>query len=155
METNTRSELFESIPQGGEIQNGEIQKIHQDILPTSGVGYLNRFRGRLLSCTNTGIVQEISEILYPGQVISVQSPAIWTVHSSHGIHCNSQGGETDGNAQGYKDSTIPKRLVGESQIPPYLSPAYSGTRGNLSESGLYGKLRDIRAGPQTSLGLRR
>ena len=45
---------------------------HQDHPPTRGVGYLNRFQGRLLPYTNTGTVQEISEILCPGSDIPVQ-----------------------------------------------------------------------------------
>ena len=32
---------------------------HQDHPPTMGVGYLNRFQGRLLPYTNTGTVQDI------------------------------------------------------------------------------------------------
>ena len=119
MGTYTRSEQIESIPQGGKIQNGETRN-HQNIPPTMEVGYLNRLQGRLLSYTNTGTVQEISEILYPGQAMAVQSPVIGTVHSSHGIHCNSKGGETNGHTQGYKDPPIRRRLVGESQIPPYF-----------------------------------
>ena len=61
VETYTRSEQSESFPQGGEIQNGDTGN-HQDIPPTRGVGHLNRLQGHLLSYSNTGIVQEISEI---------------------------------------------------------------------------------------------
>ena len=39
-----------------------------------------------------------------------------------GVHCNSKGSRTDGHIQGYKDPPVPRRLVGESQIPPGLSP---------------------------------
>ena len=61
VETSSRSEQTESLPQGGEIQNGDTRH-HQDIPPTRGVGHLNRFQGRLRPYTNTGTVQEISEI---------------------------------------------------------------------------------------------
>ena len=96
---------------------------HQDHPPIKGVGYLNRFQGRLLPCTNTGTIQEISEILCPGSDVPVQSSAFWSVHSTHGVHCSSKGVETDGHTQGYKNPPAPRRLVGESQIPPGLSPA--------------------------------
>ena len=36
---------------------------HQDHPPTMGVGYLNRFQGRLLPYTNTGTVQDISNFM--------------------------------------------------------------------------------------------
>ena len=39
---------------------------------------------------------------------SVQSTAIRTVHSSHGVHYDSKGGETDGYTQGYKDPPVPR-----------------------------------------------
>ena len=139
--TYTGPEQFESIRQGRKIEKGDTRD-HQDVPPTRGVGYplTNRFEGRLLPYTNTGTVQEISEISYPGSVISVQGTTFWTVHSSHGVHCCSKGGETDGRAEGYKDPPrSTRRLVGQSQIPPNLSPAYPESR-NLSETGLDGEL---------------
>ena len=87
------------------------------------------FKDAYLPHTNTGTVQEIFKISYPE-----------SVHSSHGVHCESKGGETDGYTQGYNDTPVPKGLVGESQIPPSLSPAYSGTSQDLSETRLDGEL---------------
>ena len=66
METYTTSEQSEFFPQGGEIQEGDTGN-HQDIPPTKGVGHLDRLKGRLLPYTNTGTIQEISEISPPGQ----------------------------------------------------------------------------------------
>ena len=99
VETYTRPEQSESIPQGGKIQNEDTEN-HQDLPPTRGVGYLNRLQECLLPHTNTRTVQEISEISHPGSVISVQGTAIRTVHSPHVVYCNSKGGETDGFRQG-------------------------------------------------------
>ena len=50
-------------------------------------------------------------------------------------------------------TVIPKevKLVGESQIPPGLSPTYTRTSKNVSATGLAGELREIRAGAQTRL----
>ena len=42
--------------------------------------------------------------------------------------------------KGYKDPPVPRRLVGESQIPPSLSPAYTGSRKYVSRFGLAGEL---------------
>ena len=87
-----RSEQTKSFPQGGEIQNRDTGN-HQDIPPTRGVGYLNRFQGHLLPYTNTGTVQEISEISCPGSDIPSQSSAFRSVHITLGVHCSSKGGE--------------------------------------------------------------
>ena len=116
-----------------------------------GVGYLNLFQGRLLPHSNTGTVQEISEISRPGSDLSVQSTTIRFVLSTHGVHCRSKEGETDGHTQGYKDPPIPRRLVGESQILPNLSPAYTGFSKNVLTTRLAGEFGEIRAGTKTSL----
>ena len=62
---------------------------------------------------------------HPGSVLPVQSPTLWSVHSTHGVHSGGQRGQTDGFTEGYKNPPVPRRLVGESHIPPNLSPAYT------------------------------
>ena len=146
VETYTRSEQFKPISQGSKVQSGDTGN-HQNLSPTRGVGYLNR----LLPHSNTGIIQEISEISRPGSDIPVQSTDIRFVHSTHGVHCSTKGGETDFHTQGCKDPPIPRRLVGESQIPPNLSPAYTGSSNNVSTVRLAGDFREIRARTKTSL----
>ena len=44
---------------------------HQDLPPTRGVGYLNRFQGRLLPYTYTRTIQEMPEISHPRSGIPV------------------------------------------------------------------------------------
>ena len=100
---------------------------HQDLPPTRGVGYLSRFQGHLLPYTYTGTIQEMPEISHPRSDIPVQGPAILFVHSTLGGHRDPKGGETDGHTQGVKNPPVPRRLVGERQIPPGLSPTYTGT----------------------------
>ena len=117
VETNTRPEQSESFSQCGKIQNGDTGN-HQDIPPARGVGHLNRLQGCLLPYPNTGTIQEISEISCPEPDIPIQSTTFGAVHSTLGVHCSSKGGETDGHAQGYKNPPVPRRLVGEGQIPP-------------------------------------
>ena len=58
-----------------------------------------------------------------------------TVHSSHVVYSDSKGGKPDGHTLGYKDLQIPRQLVGESQIPPSLSPAYTGSSKMCQELG--------------------
>ena len=147
METYTRSEQSEFFPQGGEIQDGDTGN-HQDIPPTRGVGHLDRLQGRLLPYTNTGTIQEISEISPPGADIPIQSTAFRSVHSTLGVHCGSKSGKTDGYTQGYKDPPVPRRLVGESQIPPGLSPAHSRSSTVMPRTRLASKLGKIRTGTQ-------
>ena len=134
VETYIRSDQTESFPQGGKIQNGDTGN-DQDIPPTRGTGHLHRFQRRLLPYTNTGTVQEVSQISCPGSDLPVQSSAFRSVHSTLGVHCSSKRGETDGHTQGYKDPPVPRRLVGEGQIPPGLSPAYSGSSKICQELG--------------------
>ena len=147
VETYIRSEQPESFPQGGKIQNGDTGN-HQDIPPTRGVGHVNRLQGHLLPHTNTGTVQEISEISCPRSDIPVQSLALWSVDSTLGVHGSGKGGKTDGHTQGYKDPPVPRRLVGESYIPPGLSPAHPRSRTNLSRTSFdfVGYQFDLRAG---------
>ena len=96
-------------------------------------------------------IQEIPEISCPGSDIPIQSSTFWSVHSTLGVHCGGKGGETDGHAQGYKNPPVPRRLVGESHIPPGLSPAYSRSGRNMSKTGLAGEFGQIRTGAKTDL----
>ena len=61
-----------------------------------------------LPYTNTGTIQEISEISHPSSDIPVQGTAIRIVHSTHGVYCDSKGGKTDGHTGGYKDPPVPR-----------------------------------------------
>ena len=154
METNSGSEQIKPIPQSGEIQNGNTGN-HPNIPPTRGVGHLSRLQRRLLPHTNTGTIQEIPQISYPGPDLPIQGTTLWSVHSSHGIYGSGQRSETAGLTQGYKDPPVPRRLVGQSQIPPNLSPSHPNYGQDVPGSGLAGELRQIRTGAQTGLQLRR
>ena len=120
-------------------------------LPTRGVGDLDRFQGRLLPYTNTGTVQEISEISSTGGNLPVQSFTFRAVHSPPGVHCSCKRSKTDGHTQGYKNPPVPRRLVGESQVPRYLSPAYPNPGENVSRFGMAGECGQIRIGTKTNL----
>ena len=152
MEANTGSKQTKPFPQGGEIQNGDTRN-HQNIPPTRGVGHLSRLQGCLLPHSNTRTIQEIPKISCPGPDLPIQGVALWSVHSAHGVYCFGKGGETDGHTQGYKNPPVPRRLVGESQIPRNLSPSHPNPGQNVPGPRLVGEFRKIRAGTQAGLRL--
>ena len=152
VEAHPRFEQSESLSKSGEVQDGNTRN-HQNFPSTRGMGHLNRLHGRLLPRTDTGTIQEIPEISRPGADIPIQGPAFWSVHSPSGIHSHSQGSEVNGHAQGYKNPPVPRRLVGEGQFPPSLSPAYQRSTENMPGPGLVSQQGEIRAGTKTSLRL--
>ena len=154
MEANPRFEQSEFFPQNRKIQDGDSGN-HQDIPPTGGMGNLHRLQGRLFPHSDTGTVKEISEVSRPGTDLPIQSSPFRSIHSSHGVHYHSEGGKVYGHSEGYKDPPIPRRLVGESHIPPGLSPAYTGPSTNMQTFRLAGEYRKVGIGTQTSFQLRR
>ena len=152
MEANLRPEQSEFLPQDRKIQDGHPAN-HHDIPPTGRMGNLHRLQGRLFPHSDTGTVQEILEISYPGPDLSIQSSTVWPVHSAHGVHCHSTGGKIDGHSKGYNDPPIPRRLVGESHIPPGMSPAYTSFSENVPGSRLDGEHRKVGTRPKTNLQL--
>ena len=154
VETYLRPKQSESFSQDRKIQDGDTGN-HQNIPPKGRMGNLHRLQGRLLPHSDTGTVQEVPEISYPGTDLPVQSTAIRSVDSSHGVYYYSKRGKTDGHSERYKDPPIPRRLVGESHIPPGLSPAYAGPSENVPTSRLASEHRKVGAGTQASFQLRR
>ena len=119
------------------------------------MGYRNRFQRHILPHTNSKSIQEVHVVSHPGSVLPIQSTPIWSVHSTHGVHDSGERDQTDCTTKGYKDPLVPRRLVGQSQIPPNLSPAYTNSSSYMSGVRLIGQLGEIRTGPQTSLHLHR
>ena len=152
VETHFGPKQSKSFPQDRKIQDGDTGN-HQDISPTGRVGNLHRLQGRLLPHSNTRTVQEILEISYPGPDLPVQSTAVRSVDSAHGVHYHSKGGKADGRSKGYKDPPIPRGLVGESHIPPGLSPTYTGPSTNVPRVRLAGEHRKVGAGTKTNFQL--
>ena len=124
VETYFGPEHLEHLPKHRVIQNGDTRDNKN--LPTGrGLGHLHRFQGRILRYTNSQSVQEVLAFSRPGPVLPVQGPTLWSFHSTHGVHSGGQRNQTDGLTEGYKNPPVPRRLVGESHIPPNLSPAYT------------------------------
>ena len=133
MDTYLGPEHLEHLPKDRVVQNGEPRDNKN--LPTGrGVGNLHRFQGRILSHTNSHSVQEVHAFSRPGSLLPIQSPTLWPVHSTHGVHSGGQRGQTDGFTEAYKNPPVPRRLVGESHIPPNLCPAYTDLCSSLSRT---------------------
>ena len=154
METNPGFEQSKTLSQNREVQDGDSGN-HQNLSPTRTVGNLHRLQGCIFPRSHTGTVKEILEISRPGTDLSVQSSPLRTIHSSHGVHCYSKGSKTYGHSEGYKTPPIPRRLVGESHIPPGLSPAYTGPSTNVQRFRLAGEHRKVGIGTQTNFQFRR
>ena len=154
MEANPGLEQSKPLSQNRKVQDGNSGN-HQNLSPTRTVGNLHRLQGCLFPRSHTGTVKEILEISRPGTNLSVQSSPLRTINSSHGVHCHSKGGKTYGHSEGYKTPPIPRRLVGESHIPPGLSPAYTRPSTNVQRFRLAGEHREVGIGTQTNFQFRR
>ena len=154
VETYLGSEQTQHILENTIFQNGDTRD-YKNLPPDGGVGYFHRFQGRLLPHTNQQPVQEVHTFSHPGQILQIQSTILWSVHSPHGVHSSGQRNQIHSNEKGYKDPPVPRQLVGQSQIPPNLSPAYADPSSSLSRIGLASEQRKIRAGTQTSFQFRR
>ena len=129
----------------------KTEKFKMETPETRGVGNHYRFQRCLLPHSNTGTIQEVSEVSCPGTDIPVQSFTFRPVNSTLRVHCSSKGGEADGHLRGYKDPPIPRRLVGTGQIPPSLSPAYPESSKDVPRVRLASKFGQIGAGTQADL----
>ena len=126
-------------------QNGDSRD-NKNLTPGRGVGDLNRLQRRILAYKNKQPVQEVHALSYPRRDLSIQSTTLWSVHSSHGIYSGGQRGEISCNEKGYKNSPVPRRLVGQSQIPPNLSATHTNLGSSLLKIGLASERGKIRAG---------
>ena len=153
VETGPGPEHLEHLFKHRIVQDGDPRD--NKILPTGrGVGHIHRFQRRIRPHTNSQSVQEVHAFSSPRSVLPVQSPTLWSIHSSHGVHSDGQRGQTHGTSEGYKDPPVPRRLAGESLYPQHLSPAYSNPGHTLSGTRVAGEQGKVRTGPQTGLKLR-
>ena len=107
VETGPGPEHLEHLFEHSVVQNGDPRDNKN--LPTGrGVGHIHRLQRRILPYTNSQSVQEVHAFSSPGLVLPVQSPTLWSIHSSHGVHSGGQGGQTHGTSEGYKDPPVPR-----------------------------------------------
>ena len=146
VETYLAPEHLEHHPKYIVVQNGDTRDNKN--LPTGSVTSID-FKD-ILPHTNLQSGQEVHAFSCPGSVLPVQSTTLWPVHSTHGVYSGGKRGQTDGVTEGYKNPSVPRQLVGESHIPPNLSPAYR----DLSRSRLAGE-QEVRTGSKTGFQLHR
>ena len=130
----------------------QTQQLVETYLGPEHLVHLHRFQRCKLPHTNSQSVQEVHTFSRPGSVLPVQSPTLWPLHSTNGVHSGGQRSQTDGFTEGYKDPPVPRQLVDESQVPPYLSPAYTDLGTSLSRTRSAGE-QEIRSGPKTGFQL--
>ena len=125
---------------------------HQDLPPTRGVGYLNRFQGYLLPYTYTRTIQEMPEISHPRSgipefkalpfglstaplefTVIPKEVKLMAIHKDLGIHQ-------------YLDDWLVRARSHQACLPHTQELV-----NNVSATGLAGELREIRAGAQTRL----
>ena len=111
---------------------------------------LHRLQRRILPYTNKQPVQEVYTFSDSGQNLSIQGTTLWPVHRPHEVHCDSQRGQMASNEKGYKDPPVPRRLVGQSYVPPGLSSRNTNPSIPLSRIGLASERGKIRAGAQAN-----
>ena len=146
METGPGPEYLEHLSKHRVVQNRDPRD-NKDLPRVGRVGHIHRLQRRILPYTSSQSIQEVHAFSHLGSVLPVQSPTLWPVHSTHGVYSGGQGGQTDGFTEGYKNPTVPRRLVGESHIPLTLSPAYTDLGSSLSRTRLAGE-HEVRTGPR-------
>ena len=154
VETYLGPEHFEHLFKHRVVQNGDSRN-HKKLPTGRGVGHLNRFQRRIFPHSTSQSVQEVHAFSHSGPILPVQGPALWSFHSTHGVHSGGQRGQAHGLTTGYKNPPVPRRLAGESLYPPHLSPAYSNPGHTLSGARVAGEQGKVRTGTQTGLQLRR
>ena len=154
VETYPGPEHLEHLPKHRVIQNGDPRD-NKNFPTARGVGHFHRLQGRILPYTNSQSVQEEHVFSHPGSVLPVQSPTIWPIYSTYGVHSGGQRGQTDGFTERYKNPPVPRRLVGKSHIPPNFSPAYTDLGSSQSRTRLAGEQGEVRTGSKTGFQLRR
>ena len=152
METYLGPEQLEHLPKHRVVQNGDPRD-NKNLPTVRGVGHIHRLQRCILLHTNSQSVQEVRAFSPPGSVLPVQSPTLRPFHSTHGVHSGGRGDQTDGFTEVYKNPPVPRRLVGERQIPPNLSPAYTDLGSSLLRTRLAGEQREVRTGAKTGFQL--
>ena len=148
VETYPGPEHLEHLFEHRVVQDGDPRD-NKNVPTGRGVGHFHRLQRRVRK------YKEVHAFSLPGSVLPIQSPTLWPLHSSHGLHSGSQRGQTHGTAEGYKDPPVPRRLVGESLIPQNLFPTYTELGSSLPRSRLASEQGKVGAGSKTGFQLRR
>ena len=148
-----RSESVEQVPQNRNIQDGNSGN-HPDLTTERGVGDLAGFQRRILSHPYSPPVEEVHAILPQQKSVPVHCPSLRVGYGSSRVHQDSQGGETYGSEQGYKNPPVPRRLVTESPFEGNWSPSHPSSFVALPRTGLAGQPQKVGVESSTGLYLR-
>ena len=107
VETYPGPEHLEHLFEHRVVQDGDPRD-NNNLLTGRGVGHFHRLQRRVLPHTYSQSVQEVHAFSPPRSVLPIQSPTLWPLHSSHGVHSGDQRGQTHGTAEGYKDPPVPR-----------------------------------------------
>ena len=154
VEAYFRSESVEQVPQNRHIQDGNSGN-HPDLATERGVGDLAGFQRRILSHPYSPPVEEVHEILSQQKSVPIHCPSLRVGHGSSRVHQDSQGGQTYGSEQGYKNPPVPRRLVTESPFEGDWSPSHPGSFVALPRTGLASQPQKVGTESSTGLYLRR
>ena len=135
-------------------QNGDPRD-HKNLPTGRVVGHIHRLQRRILPYTDSQSVQEVHAFSSPGSILPIQSPTLWPIHSSHGVHSGGQRGQTHGTSEGYKAPPGPRQLAGESLHPRHFSPAYPDLGNPVLRTRLAGEQEEVRTGSKTGFQLHR
>ena len=148
------SEQTKQLSENTVFQDGDSGN-HTDIPPDGEVGHLCRLQRRILPHPYKQPIQEVHAFSHPRQNLPVQCTTLWSVHSSHGVHSDSQRSQMASNETGYKDPPVPRRLVGQGFLSPGLSSTHSNPSNPMQRIGVAGQRGKVRTGAQTGFQLRR
>ena len=122
METYPRFDLTGSISEIREIQNVDPRR-HKDLQKGKWVASID-FKDYFHIPINPQS-RKCLRFHVQGQSYQFKALPFRFINCSNGIHSGSQGSHSDCSKQGYKNTPVPGRLVGQSHIPPNLTPSCS------------------------------
>ena len=107
VETDPGPEHLEHLFKHRVIQNGDA-RVNKNLPTGRGMGHIHRLQRRILPYINSQSVQEVQAFSPPGSVLPVQSPTLWPIHSSNGVHSGGQRGQCHDTSEGNKDPPVPR-----------------------------------------------
>ena len=149
LETGPGPEPLEHLSKHRLVQNGDPRD-NKDLPTVGGVGHIHRLQRRILPYSNSQSVQEVHAFSHPGPVLPVQSPTLWPVHSTHGVHNGGQRGQTDGFTEGTRiHQYLDDWLVRATSHQTCLQ--HTQTLVALSRTRLAGEQGEVRTGSKTGV----
>ena len=141
-----RPVLPEQVPRAKTLQDGD-PVLHQGFDPPRGLGDDPRSSGCILPCLNPSERQEVPPLLLEGQGFSVQSPPLWPLPSSLGLHESNQGVSDLVEVERNQSTHVPGRLANVGSVFPALFKPLSASGRNSEQFGVLPSLGEVIARP--------